>query len=135
MALLAWNDSFSVKVKTLDGQHKNLFETVNELHTAMTQGKAQAVTGAILKRLVRYTLDHFSWEEQAMEAAKYPGLAAHRTVHVDLTRQVQDFMARYERGEGAVNIELLSFLSDWLTKHILQQDREYGPWLNRHGVR
>lgn len=29
-----------------------------------------------------------------------------------------DFMERYKRGDGAVNIELLKFLSDWLTKHI-----------------
>jgi hemerythrin len=33
-----------------------------------------------------------------------------------------------------MNIELLNFLRDWLTTHILKVDHEYGPWLNEHGV-
>ncbi len=35
---------------------------------------------------------------------------------------------------SGLNIQLLRFLSDWLTKHIQHEDKEYGPWLNRHGM-
>jgi hemerythrin len=65
-----------------------------------------------------------------MSSAHYPGLTAHRTKHDDLTRQVEDFVARYERGESSLNIQLLNFLRDWLTKHIQVEDRQYGPWIN-----
>jgi hemerythrin-like metal-binding protein len=132
MSLLTWNDSFSVGVKTIDQQHSGLFAIVNELHTAMMTGKAKNVLGALLDKLVKYTVEHFAYEERMMEAAKYPNLVTHRAHHTDLTKQVGDFMARYKRGDGALNIELLRFLSDWLTKHIQHEDKEYGPWLNRN---
>jgi hemerythrin len=67
-----------------------------------------------------------------MEAAQYPGFATHRAHHNDLTRQVGEFMDRYKRGDGALNIQLLRFLSDWLTKHIQREDKEYSPWLIRN---
>ncbi len=132
---MTWNTNFSVGVETLDGQHTGLFGIVNELHAATMAGQAQNVTGSLLKKLVRYTRDHFSFEEKMMAATNYPGLARHRTHHTGLTKQVDEFMARYERGDGSVNIHLLRFLGDWLTKHIQHEDKEYGPWLIRRGMR
>jgi len=134
MALLDWSDSFSVGVKTIDAQHAGLFAIVNELHSAMMKRQAQTVTGALLNKLVKYTRDHFAFEESALAATNYSGLALHRTHHRDLTRQVGEFMERHQRGDSAINIELLQFLSNWLTKHIQREDKEYGPWLNQHGV-
>jgi len=134
MALLTWNGSYSVGVKTIDRQHSGLFELVNELHAAMMKGQAQGVTAPLLKKLVKYTEEHFNFEERAMETTRFPGLAAHRAHHNDLTRQVKDFMARYDRGDATISVDLLRFLGDWLTKHILHEDKEYGPWLSQHGV-
>jgi len=134
MSLLAWNDSYSVGVKTIDQQHAGLFAIVNELHTAMMKGNAQSVVGPLLDKLVKYTVEHFAYEERMMAAAKFPGLATHRAHHADLTRHVGDFMARYKRGDGTLNIQLLRFLSDWLTRHIQHEDKEYSPWLKPHAA-
>lgn len=134
MSLLAWNDSYSVGVKTIDQQHAGLFAIVNELHTAMLNGNAKSVAGPLLDKLLKYTVEHFAYEERMMEAARYPSLAAHRTHHAGLTRKVGDFMTRYKRGDGTLNIELLRFLSDWLTQHIQREDKEYRPWLTRHAA-
>jgi hemerythrin len=134
MALLDWNDSFSVGVKAIDDQHKGLFGIVDGLHTAMMQRQAKTVTGPLLNKLVKYTQVHFSAEEKMMQATNYPGLIHHRAVHLDLFKQVKEFLGRYERGGASLNIELLRFLSDWLTGHIQHEDKEYGPWLNQHGI-
>ena len=99
MPLLAWNGSYSVGVKTIDQQHSVLFGIVNELHAAMMKGQAQSVVGPLLDKLVKYTHEHFAYEERMMDAAKYPGLVTHRAHHADLTRQVGEFMTRYKRGE------------------------------------
>lgn len=135
MPLLAWNDNFSVGVGTIDQQHSGLFSIVNDLHTAMMKGQTKSVIGALLDKLVKYTHEHFAYEERMMEAAKYPGLSVHKAHHADLTKQVSDFMARYKRGGGTLNIELLRFLSDWLTKHIQKEDKEYSPWLKSSGAK
>ena len=135
MALLTWNDEkYSVGVKELDGQHKKLVDTLNLLHEGMMKGQAQSVTGPLLMKLVDYTRDHFAAEEKIFATTRYPQAARHKNEHVELTRQVVDFVGRYDRGEIALNVQLLNFLRDWLTNHILKEDKEYGPWLNKAGV-
>jgi len=135
MALMTWNSKYSVGVNALDGQHTVLFGLVNDLHAAMMKGQAQSLTGPLLRKLVEYTHTHFSDEERMMAAARYPGLADHRTKHRELIKEVEEYAARFESGEVALNIQLLNFLRDWLSNHILKVDHEYGPCLNEHGVR
>jgi len=134
MALLTWKENYSVGVKDLDKQHVGLVDTLNQLHAAMMKGQANTVTGSLLRKLVDYTREHFASEESMMAATRFPGLAAHRAKHHELTRQVAEFVGRYERGEISLNLDLLNFLRDWLTTHILKEDQGYGPWLNQHGV-
>lgn len=132
MALFDWNDSYSVRVKVVDEQHKHLVGILNNLHDAMTKGCAPGVTGPLLQELVEYTQTHFAAEEGFMEHAAYLGLRLHRVHHRELTKQVEDFVARHKRGEVALNIGLMNFLRDWLKNHIMKEDKEYGPWLNEH---
>lgn len=134
MAFLNWSDKLSVGVKSLDDQHIVLVQTLNELHAAMMKGQARVVTGPLLQKLVAYTRDHFATEEAAMAGVAYPALAQHRAQHRDLTKQVEDYVTRFEKGDITVSVPLLNFLSDWLTKHIQGEDQLYGPWLNSHGV-
>jgi hemerythrin-like metal-binding protein len=110
-------------------------ETLNELHAAMMKGQAATVTGAMLKKLLDYTRDHFSSEEYMLSTANYPGLATHRVKHRDLTKQVEDFVERYQKGEARMNLELLNFLNDWLTTHILKEDQDYSKWMLEQGKR
>jgi hemerythrin len=93
------------------------------------------MVGTLLHTLAAYTREHFTAEEAMMEAAKYPALAAHRIKHKELTKQVEEYVTRYEKGDITLSIQLAGFLSEWLTKHIQSTDQEYGPWLNEHGVR
>jgi hemerythrin len=135
MALLTWGDKYSVGIETIDKQHKGLFDSLNDLHGAMMKGQGQTLTGPILQQLVKYTRDHFSAEESMMVATKYPQLDQHRTKHRDFTKQVMDFVARFERGEATLTLDLMKFLRDWLTAHIQGEDSKYGPWLTERGVR
>jgi hemerythrin-like metal-binding protein len=134
MALLAWDSRYSVGVKSIDGQHSVLFGLVNDLHAAMMKGQAQSMTGPLLRKLVDYTKTHFAAEEKLMATAKYPGLTDHQAKHRDLIKQVTEFVARFDKGEVTVNLDLLNFLRNWLVNHIQKVDREYGPWLNEHGL-
>jgi hemerythrin len=134
MALLVWNDSYSVGVRSLDHQHTGLFESLNELHAAMMIGKANSLTGPLLHKLVDYTKKHFAAEEAMLAAAHYPMLSQHRVLHRDLIRKVNEYAARFERGEISLSVDLLNFLRDWLTTHIMKEDHQYGSWLNDHGV-
>ena len=129
MALMAWNDTYSVKVQTLDDQHKRLFQILNELHHAMETGKGKLVLSDLLNRLIGYTRSHFADEEKAMAAAKYPDLATHVAEHRELTKKVEQFSRDFQAGTAGITLQLMSFLQQWLTSHILKVDRKYSSCL------
>ncbi|MBT5470626.1 MAG: hemerythrin family protein, partial [Nitrospina sp.] len=53
----------------------------------------------------------------------------HKQKHKELLAQVGDYVGRYKDGNTAISHELLSFLKNWLTKHILGVDQKYAAYL------
>jgi hemerythrin-like metal-binding protein len=94
----------------------------------MSAGQANERMGTILTRLVQYTTAHFAHEERLMEHHKYPGYAAHKAQHDDLTRQVSKFYADVQSGKIGIGIPLLRFVEDWLKQHIAKTDQAYAPF-------
>lgn len=132
MALLTWNRSCSVGVKTLDGQHAGLIAELNEIYAAMSKGQAKYGVDSQLRNLLKHALAHFSTEESLMEATDYPALLQHRAKHRNFVRQVQAYLARDEMADNTMRLPLLDFIREWLTNHIQEEDREYAPWLIEH---
>ena len=132
--LFQWNDSYSVKVAALDNQHKKLFDLVNELHQAMKSGRGKDAMGEILRRLIDYTVHHFSVEEKLMEMHKYPEFVAHRAEHRALAEKVVAFKKELEADSGTVTLEVMDFLQQWLLNHIQRVDQGYSEFLNAQGV-
>ena len=134
MPFILWNQALSVGIPSIDRQHRQLVDIINDLHDAMLAGKAKDISGQILENLLNYTRNHFAAEEAMMTAANYAGLAAHKLRHRNLTRQVEGYVLRYHRGEITLNLHLMHFLRDWLTNHILVSDKKYGPLFNSKGL-
>jgi hemerythrin len=134
MALITWNDSFSVKVKQFDDQHKKLIVMVNELHDSMKVGKSKEILGNILKDLIQYTEKHFSSEEHLMKLHNYPGYETHKKEHNALVMQVSDLNKKYQEGTTLISQNIMQFLKEWLQKHIQGEDKNYGPFLNSKGI-
>jgi hemerythrin len=134
MALIDWNDNLSVNIKEVDLEHKKLIGMINELHSAMGSGKGQDAMGKVLTGLVEYTKTHFSYEEKLMQQHNYPGYLSHKGLHDALTKQVLDLQSKFQEGKGVVTVAVMNFLKDWLTNHIQNTDKKYGPFLNNKGV-
>ena len=80
-----WTAEFSVKNAAMDAQHKQLFDILRELHTAMRFGHGKDVLSDVLRRLIDYTVDHFAAEENLMTTNGYPMLISHQSEHKILT--------------------------------------------------
>jgi hemerythrin len=132
--LFPWKEAYSVKIGVIDMQHKGLVNFLNELHQAMIEGRGKDVLGKILANLIKYTQVHFAAEEKLMQSHGYPGYPLHKPEHDRLTAQVLDFQRKFQSNEIALTIEVMEFLKDWLSKHILGSDKKYGPFLNAQGV-
>lgn len=134
MALITWDQSYSVKVKRCDEDHQKLFALLNALYDAMRVGQGRSVLQQIVGELSAYTQTHFQAEEALMEKAKYPALPAHRLEHQRFVARVTEFQKDLNGSTGGNSVAVLEFLKDWLAKHIKKLDQSYSSHLNAHGI-
>jgi hemerythrin len=132
--LFPWREQYSVHVPQIDDQHRTLIRLINDLHSAMAQGKGRDVMTAILNDLVRYTDSHFASEEGWLERKGYSRLAEHRQIHAELRRQVVELRQKFQTGSLAITMEVMQFLKNWLRGHILEKDMAYSRELNATAV-
>jgi hemerythrin len=135
MALITWNDTLSVNIKEIDDQHKCLIELVNKLHDSMKAGKGNTIIGPILSDLLSYTSFHFSTEEKYFKQYAYPEYLRHKMQHDELTQKTKALDASHKEGKLTITIEVMAFLKDWLSTHILESDKKYSAFLCSKGLR
>ena len=134
MALVSWSDTYSVKVKRFDEQHKQILTLLNRLHDARSVGRGREVVGEVLAELIAYTKSHFSNEEKLMQSQYYPGYLPHCHEHAELVRKVTEIQTGFAAGRIFISQEVLAFLKGWLERHIRGTDMKYGAHLNHKGV-
>ncbi len=134
MALIDWSEAYSVKVKQMDDQHRKLVEMINQLHDAMKVGKGNQVVEDVLKSLIAYTKTHFAAEESLMKMHNYPGYEEQKKAHNSLVLQINDIQKKFHEGNAPLSQNVMTFLKDWLIKHIQGTDKNYGAFFNKAGV-
>lgn len=135
MALISWSNMLSTGVSEQDTQHKKLIDLINQLNDAMQAGHGADVLGKVLTELVNYTVFHFGYEEKLMGQHKYEDSPAHKAEHLKFVQTVGDFKKKFDSGGAAVSVEIMNFLRDWLTTHIMKTDKKFGLALNKLGVK
>ena len=126
MPFYKWCESMSVGVALLDSDHQALIHLINRLHETLEGEEDQGVLDEIFDRLVAYVDHHFAREEMVMEACGYPLADGHREEHRRFTQEIRYVRDRYLKGgDAGIGQELLEFLKNWLSHHILIQDMDY----------
>lgn len=134
MALITWSDELSVGIDSIDDQHKKLVNMLNALNDGVEKGDADAVLAKIFEGLVVYTAKHFAYEEDLFAKTGYPMSEGHIKEHEALKTQALDLKAKMDEGDFMVGVEVLAFLKDWLTNHIMKSDAAYSEHLKANGV-
>ena len=129
MALVEWEERYSVGNERIDQQHQRIVAMINTLGEAMETGKEKPVLMKILADLVGYTKTHFSEEENLMAQRGYPHLAEHQEQHAHLNRQLADYYRNFYISSRPQSAQVMAFLQDWLYSHILAEDKRYAPFL------
>ena len=129
MALMEWNQKYSVGVPAMDTQHQKWFGILNRLHEAMLTGKSADALRAVMSEMVAYTRTHFMEEELMLKVRKYPQFAEHKAKHDAFTKEVQDLEAKMIAGAPVLSMQMMDSLRKWLSGHILAEDVRYGAYL------
>ncbi|MBF0329277.1 MAG: hemerythrin family protein [Nitrospirae bacterium] len=123
MGFIEWTENMSVGIEEFDAHHRKLCDIINKLNDAVSEKKEDKIIKEVLAELYNYTVYHFLAEEDAMERVEYPGYPSHREEHLHLTLKTMELMDTAESSN--IGSEVLEFLKNWLTHHILEVDKNY----------
>ncbi len=128
---IAWSNEFSVGIERLDQQHKHLISLINKLLDHRHDSVHSDAVSSIFGGLINYVQQHFTHEEELMEQHGFPGLANHRSNHIRFTEELID-MVHHSDSLGAE--ELLRYLQEWFSTHLLHDDQDYAKFFAEVGV-
>ena len=131
MALLTWNDTYSLKVDAMDEQHQKLFELINSFYDEIGKQSQAKLIFDLIAGMKAYTIVHFNEEEHLMQQCNYPGLTEHKKEHADFIDKVTDLEEKLKSGKMIISFEITNFLKDWIKKHIKESDQQYSAYIGQ----
>jgi len=117
-----WDDGMSVGIDTIDEQHRYLFDLVNDLFDIVTSKRGAGEIARVLKALEAYAKVHFQAEEQMMAHYGFEGLGHQQQAHRSFENKLEAFYRELHENPLITQIDMLSFLRDWLVHHIKIED-------------
>lgn len=127
MKQIEWNDGYKIDVDILDDAHQRLFAIVHKLiRLSENKRKSKWACTEGVKYFKGYTLRHFAEEEAYMRSINYSGYEMHKKLHDNLRNTtltaLEIDLERSDYSKESV-CRFLGFCLDWLSNHILIEDR------------
>ena len=133
---IKWTEAQAVGIEEIDNQHKMLFNSINDLVDAMSEGRGTEETDKLFVFLENYILDHFKREEEYMEKYHYPDPEkdAHLAAHKDFKESFAELKDKLSAKGPArsLTMKVSSLLGSWWLSHINNIDKALGAYLKPH---
>jgi len=122
MALLEWKQDYSVGNASVDHEHEQLIERINELCEQLIYPVDAISIEAMLGDIQADISAHFALEELLMREAGYVEYKAHKEDHEDLLDQIHDLIFDFAEDSVSGRELLINRLSDWFGRHFASFD-------------
>ena len=131
---IAWRPDFATGVAIMDDQHKVLIKMLNDANAQLTDSSPLKDFEKIVQGLLNYAGYHFKTEEDLMaehgyNQARGAPAVEHIKQHKGFAEKVVATQEQIKAGKRIPKKDLVSFLTDWLSNHILHTDKELGAFL------
>ncbi|MFP4025328.1 MAG: bacteriohemerythrin [Thiohalospira sp.] len=134
MDFITWKDSFSVGVPSIDDQHKKLVGMINNLFSEFAKGITDDFLKEIIKELEKYTVYHFTYEEKFMKLYDFEDYKAHKSEHGQFIEKIKSYKETLSKENKSEVIEFVTFMKNWLLKHIMGTDKKYKKLFQEKGM-
>ncbi len=123
-------EEYKIGVELIDNQHKKLFELADKAYMLLkdefTIDKYDKIV-EILQELKEYTIFHFKSEEEYMASINYKRMFTQKVEHDAFIKKLEAIdLKNVDENQDESLMEVLNFLNDWLTEHILKNDKLIG---------
>lgn len=120
---IEWRDEFATGVESVDHEHQELVEMVNNVIRLMDHDHDHEKVMNSLGDLNAKVSAHFALEELLMRKASYSDFEPHKEDHENLLDEIRDIMDAFEAGEyGQQRSEFISHLTSWFVTHFSTMD-------------
>jgi hemerythrin len=137
--MFKWKDSYNCNIVEIDTQHRKLFEIGNRIYDLASlkdNYDHYDEIMLILDELFQYTQYHFSYEEELMSRYDFKGFEAHKMEHDFFIKKVRKISRKdLDIDQNDTLMEIVKFVADWITGHILESDMGYKDYLKSKGVK
>ena len=118
----------------IDSEHRQLFDAVNRLMEACSQGQGRAQLQSTATFLSNYVVKHFQDEERLQIQNKYPDYPSHKTFHDGYRNQLaltaQELLLE---GPTAKTLGDLNRVVGILVSHIRTEDKRLARYIREQG--
>jgi len=126
---LHWEPSLESGNPTIDAQHRELFEMTNALLASIATSLDATEVGLRLQVLLAHIAQHFHDEEVILRRVGYPRAALHAERHRQLCEAAGRIRGDLQEGRMALG-QVLGFLAiEVVRDHMMQEDRDFHPYL------
>lgn len=132
---LNWDWTLDIGIESIDNQHKELFNRLNQLLTSVEDGKGHTEVIKTLDFLEEYVVEHFDDEEELQKKINYPLFDIQHAQHEEFKNELKKFRKIFET-EGitdALALNIQEKLLDWFKNHIINLDKDLGDYLIENG--
>jgi len=128
----AFTSKYHTGIELVDQEHQRLFEIIADankvIHAELLHDKYDEIM-RILSELKDYTEEHFHDEEAYMEKIGYPELAKQKKAHEAFVERLAEIdLDSMDDNQQEYLEELIDFLLNWLSVHILHMDKKIGEY-------
>lgn len=122
MSVLQWRSEFSVGIKVVDHDHRELIDRIRD-HQAGLEGCTDGdKIVEILDAIYADISEHFLLEEKLMEQLRYSAAADHKEDHETLLDDLREIMVGVEDEGFLDEAQLTDDLDRWFSDHFRLHD-------------
>ncbi|MFN7956708.1 MAG: hemerythrin family protein [Holophagaceae bacterium] len=133
MGMVVWNPAWETGISLIDQQHRALLAQFEALLIAIHENHPEDQILPLVRFLADYVETHFSLEESLMQVADYPELAGHTAIHDHMRARVGQLVEAARTNPATLTEEVIDFLTDWLLRHINEEDRRMAQHVRHAG--
>ena len=125
MSIIKWDENLNIGVERIDLQHRQLINTINELHLAVQYGTSGDVILPLIARLHDYANAHFLSEELLFADLGYQVIEEHKQEHLNFISQIEGLSKQFSYNKDFLAVHIKDLLLSWFYHHIRTKDMEY----------
>lgn len=138
-SIFDFSEKYMTGIELVDDEHRHLFEIIKEtndvINAAYLHDKYDEIM-RLLSELKDYTESHFHDEEELMLRINYPHINSQKHAHSAFIEKLVNInlseLDNIDDNQDEYLNELITFLLQWLSNHILGSDKKIGEYIKSH---